>query len=168
MVVSPLGEHIRGKIGLFLSIDPGRSKFGWALVEDNGQFLCSGIMGLSMLEIFLSKLVKKLPLSLDEIPLEGKLETTSRSKIDGVFIGNGTGRELFIEKVERSFPWYRLIDERNSTLEAREIYWTFHPPTGWRRLLPLSLQIPPRAVDDLAAYCIAMRGIREIYDKEIR
>ncbi|MCF4151378.1 endonuclease [Dethiosulfovibrio sp. F2B] len=163
-----MGKYFGGEVNLFLAIDPGRSKFGWALVEENGRFLCSGITGLPLLESFLSKLKKKLPLSLDEIPLEGKLETNLRCEIDGVFIGNGTGRELFIEEVERFFPWCHLIDESNSTLEAREIYWTFHPPTGWRRFLPLSLQTPPRSVDDLAAYCIAMRGIREFYDKEIR
>jgi hypothetical protein len=52
------------------------------------------------------------------------------------------------------------ISETNSTLEARELFWQQHPPSGWRRWLPRSLQTPPCAIDDFAAVVIARRFIQ--------
>jgi hypothetical protein len=49
------------------------------------------------------------------------------------------------------------VDETGSTLEARVLYWQEHRPRGWRRLVPLSLQVPPEPVDDFAAVVLARR-----------
>ena len=50
-----------------------------------------------------------------------------------------------------------LIDEHKSTQEARQRYWTVHPPTGWRKIFPRGLLIPPCAIDDFAAIILAER-----------
>ena len=42
-----------------------------------------------------------------------------------------------------------LIDESHSTEEARKLYWQYNPPTGWRKIIPTSMQFPPEPVDDL-------------------
>jgi hypothetical protein len=50
-----------------------------------------------------------------------------------------------------------LVDERETTLQARERYWEHNPRRGWRRLLPSSLQTPPEPVDDFVALILAER-----------
>lgn len=50
-----------------------------------------------------------------------------------------------------------IVDETGSTLEARPLYWQANPPSGWRRLVPLSLQMPPEPIDDFAAVVLARR-----------
>jgi hypothetical protein len=52
-----------------------------------------------------------------------------------------------------------LVDEKRTTLEARERYWILHRPALWQSCLPRRLRIPPRAVDDLAAWAIALRSL---------
>ncbi|MDR2779856.1 MAG: endonuclease, partial [Synergistaceae bacterium] len=54
---------------------------------------------------------------------------------------------------------YVVADERMTTLEARELYWRIHPPRGLSRLIPVSLRVPPRSVDDLAAWAIMRRAV---------
>lgn len=54
------------------------------------------------------------------------------------------------------------VEERNSTLEARALYWQEKPPRGWRRVLPLSLQEPPEPVDDFAAVVLARRFLKSL------
>jgi hypothetical protein len=50
-----------------------------------------------------------------------------------------------------------LAEEAETTLVARRRYFRDHPPRGWRRLLPLSLQVPPEPYDDYAAAIIGER-----------
>lgn len=151
---------------MYLAIDPGRQKFGWAFLEGIS-LLCSGISSTSSLGDFSEKVGKSLWEYLDDFILEGKLESVRGKIVDKVFLGDGTGRDRFFSHLVRDFSEVVVVNERNSTLEARSIYWKLHPPRGWRRLLPLSLQVPPRSVDDLAAYCIAFNGIRHEKEKEI-
>ena len=54
-----------------------------------------------------------------------------------------------------------VMDEYRTTEEARREYWKVHPPTGWRRLLPLTLQVPPVPVDDFAAVLLAQRYLEQ-------
>jgi len=46
--------------------------------------------------------------------------------------------------------------ERNTSLRAREVYFREYPPRGWRRLIPRGLLLPPRPIDDYAAFLIAI------------
>ena len=50
-----------------------------------------------------------------------------------------------------------LVDEYETSREARGLYFAEHPPRGWRRLVPLGLQLPERPIDDYAAILIARR-----------
>jgi RNase H-fold protein (predicted Holliday junction resolvase) len=54
-----------------------------------------------------------------------------------------------------------LVDERETTLRARARYFAAHPPTGWRRLVPLGMLLPPRPIDDFAAVLIAERYLAD-------
>ena len=55
-------------------------------------------------------------------------------------------------------PPVRVVEERGSTLEARRRYFADHPPRGWRRLVPLSLQVPPQEYDDYVAVLLIERA----------
>jgi hypothetical protein len=72
-------------------------------------------------------------------------------------LGDGTGAREFAAAVG-DFPFeLERVREKGTTLEARNLYWNLHPPKGWLRLVPQSLIVPPRDVDDLAAWAIALR-----------
>jgi len=49
------------------------------------------------------------------------------------------------------------VDEHHSTELARRYYWRKHPPRGLRRLIPLTMQVPPVPVDDYVAVILAER-----------
>ncbi len=50
-----------------------------------------------------------------------------------------------------------MVDERYSSLEARDRYWQMYPPTGFSKLLPQGLRQPPRPVDDIVAILLIER-----------
>jgi hypothetical protein len=49
------------------------------------------------------------------------------------------------------------VDERYSSLQARDRYWQLFPPRGLVRLLPIGLREPPRPVDDIVAILLVER-----------
>lgn len=55
-----------------------------------------------------------------------------------------------------------LIDERYSSLEARDRYWQLHPPKGWQRLLPQGLRQPGVPVDDVVAMLLIERYLNRL------
>jgi RNase H-fold protein (predicted Holliday junction resolvase) len=54
------------------------------------------------------------------------------------------------------------VDERNSTLEARDRYWQMYPPSGFSRLLPQSLRTIPRPIDDIVAILLIERYLAKL------
>ncbi len=74
-------------------------------------------------------------------------------------IGKGTGSRPLVQEINGELPSAAilLVDEKDTTLQARERYWEHHPRRGWRRLLPASLQLPPEQVDDFVALILAER-----------
>lgn len=140
---------------MYLGIDPGRQKFGWALAGEDGGFVASGIVLAENLEDFILK-ADHFCTGFEEWLLEGKI--TGDGKIVKVFCGDGTGHARFVRELAPHFE-VELVKELNTTLEARQLYWEMRPPRGLKRLVPLSLLVPPRCVDDLAAFCILRRAL---------
>ncbi|HET9394051.1 MAG TPA: hypothetical protein VFO29_11105 [Candidatus Rubrimentiphilum sp.] len=122
-----------------LGIDPGTRKVGFALVTDaTSPALAMGIESLDALSGRLEALVAAHPLR-------------------AVALGSGTNAAALRTLLERlGAPVYE-IDETDTSYRARALYFADHPPRGWRRLVPLGLQVPPRAIDDYAALLIARR-----------
>ena len=82
-----------------------------------------------------------------------------------IAIGNGTHSKDFTSQVKDAFTCEVLtVDERNTTLEARSLYWKIHAPNFWTRLIPEGLRVPKRVLDDLAAWAIALRGLKKYRD----
>lgn len=50
-----------------------------------------------------------------------------------------------------------MVDERYSSLEARDRYWQLYPPKGLSRLIPKGMRQPPRPVDDIVAIVLIER-----------
>lgn len=92
---------------------------------------------------------------------------TAEYHVDTVVVGGGTGSPPIIEALgdfsgPRHRPTVAVQEERATTLAARRRYFEDHPRRGWRRFLPLSLQLPPEAYDDYAAALIAERYIDRV------
>ncbi len=143
---------------MILGIDPGSQKFGWALTEENGSFCASGLVPADSLDFFV-QVIATSPLELKQWLIEGGIPSDMR--IRKVFCGDGTGHLRYLQALQEQHFDVQLVKEMNTTLEARTLYWTIHPPRGLRKLIPLSLQVPPRNIDDLAACCILRRALRD-------
>ena len=76
-----------------------------------------------------------------------------------VVLGDGTTSNSAKQMISSTLPniHIEIIDEHHTTEEARKLYWKKNPPSGWRRLLPTSMQVPPVPVDDLVAEILARR-----------
>lgn len=136
--MSSLGERT------VLAIDPGSRKCGIALVERNDfgkiTIVWKGIVATE-------SVVEK---------AESLFEQSSYTLI---VIGGGTSSRKTIESIKGAMPsiGVLVIDEKNTTMNARERYWIDNPRKGWRKLLPASMQNPPVDVDDYVAVILAER-----------
>ncbi len=121
-----------------LAIDPGRQKCGLAVLDREAGLLERRIV------------------SRGELP-EVVGEWCGRYQPDLLLLGRGTGSRDLLPSLEGLTVPLRRVPERESTRQACRRYFADHPPRGWRRLLPLSLQTPSVPVDDYAAWIIAER-----------
>ena len=55
-----------------------------------------------------------------------------------------------------------LVDERYSSLEARDRYWKMFPPKGLAQLVPRSLRTIPRPIDDIVAILLIERYLERL------
>jgi RNase H-fold protein (predicted Holliday junction resolvase) len=81
-------------------------------------------------------------------------------RADRLIIGNQTTAKLWRDRLDQDWPDHppiTFVDERNSTLEARDRYWQLFPPTGLMRLMPAGLRQPPRPIDDIVALILIER-----------
>ena len=131
-----------------LSIDPGTSKCGMALVQrDEGSSI---------------KLLWH-----DVVPVDAVIvklhEAYIVEEFHLVIIGDSTGSKKVKTDLRRHLPSMGIlvIDEKETTIQARERYWEYNPRKGWRKLLPATLQVPPEAYDDYAALVLAERVLSE-------
>jgi RNase H-fold protein (predicted Holliday junction resolvase) len=83
-------------------------------------------------------------------------------RIDTVIVGDQTGRKHVFAILGQLGLRVEGVGERDSTLLARRRYFRDHPPRGWRRLVPLSLQVPPEPYDDYAAVVLAEAYLRDV------
>lgn len=122
-----------------LAIDPGRAKFGVVVADDQA-------------------ILERRVVRADDLATHLR-DWKARFTIEQVVVGDRTGlaharRQLAIELP--GIP-VSVVRETNTTLLARRRYFADHPPRGWRRLLPESMQVPPEPYDDYAAVIILER-----------
>ena len=122
-----------------LGLDPGRDKCGVAVMTGR-QIIYQRIIDSDRAIATIQQLARQYDLNL-------------------VVMGNGTTSknwQKLIESTSIAVPVV-TVDEKNSTVEARDRYWTMYPPQGLQRLIPLGLRVPPRPVDDIVAILLIER-----------
>jgi RNase H-fold protein (predicted Holliday junction resolvase) len=128
-----------------LAVDPGREKCGVAVCAAEG--------------IIAQRVVP----TAEVAGLVGRW--AAEHGVDLVLVGDRTGGKRVLETI-RGLPVAAcLAEEAETTLAARRRYFRDHPPRGWRRLLPLTLQVPPEPYDDYAA---ALIGERYLHARGLR
>jgi RNase H-fold protein (predicted Holliday junction resolvase) len=125
--------------GVVLGVDPGTRKVGYALVACDGAVVQMGIID-DLAELF-----------------ERLQHLVGPHEIRAVALGAGTNVEAMERQLRRLEVPIVRVNEYETTLRARMLYFADHPPKGWRRLIPLGMQLPPRPIDDYAALLIARR-----------
>ena len=159
-----------GEKDLALGLDPGRDKTGFAFVNLDGGLVVSGIFSSHERENFFAEIEKALP-DLTSWIQEGStklLPENPNTRLRVIIIGDGTTSREFLSWVENRVSFYGCdiisVDERNTTLEARSLYWKIHRPGLMSRLIPEGLRVPKRVLDDLAAWAVALRGVKNYRD----
>lgn len=122
-----------------LAVDPGRQKCGLALLQGDTVVRRAVVAPADLARVL--------------------REWAAAGTIERVVLGGRTGVASIqaILRAELPHVALELVDESGTTLEARRLYFADHPPRGWRRLLPRSLQLPPEPYDDYAAVALAKR-----------
>lgn len=128
-----------------LGLDPGRDKCGVAVMIRQ-EVVCHQIIDSCVAIATIRQL-------------------TETYAIELIVIGNGTTSQDWQTLIESELDTVRVvaIDEKNSTLEARDRYWVIYPPSGLQRLIPQGLRVPPRPVDDIVAILLIERYLRQLY-----
>lgn len=124
-----------------LAIDPGRQKCGMAVLDGEGG------------------LIERRIVSRGELP-EIVRDWCDHYQPDLLLLGTGTGSRDLLQPLGALPVPLRRVPERETTRRARHRYFADHPPRGWRRLIPRSLQTPAVPVDDYAAWIIAERFLQ--------
>lgn len=126
-----------------LGFDPGRDKCGVAVRNAAGQVVEHQVVPAGEAIAFLQRLCQRYPIA-------------------QIVLGNQTTAKQWQAEVQRALPdmAIALVDERYSTLEARDRYWQMYPPQGLQKLMPQSLRQIPRPIDDIVAILLIERYLK--------
>lgn len=125
---------------MILGFDPGRDKCGLAVMDKRQQLLYHQVV-----------------LSSDAIATMQSL--CQQFAVEIIVMGDQTTAKSWkqnIEQLNLALPIF-MVDERYSSLEARDRYWQMYPPKGLDRLIPKGFREPPRPIDDLVAILLIER-----------
>lgn len=126
-----------------LAIDPGREKTGIAILKNSDVLEHEIINSEELVQIIKSLLEKYF--------------------IKTIVMGNGTSSKKKYDLLKQEFidRDIVLINEYRTTDEARKLYFQENPPKGWKKLIPLGMQVPPVPVDDYAAIVIGRKYLKD-------
>ncbi len=128
-----------------LAIDPGSDKVGYAVVYYD---LSHGEMGIA----YVSEMHRVFKKFCEMSPAP-----------EAVIMGNGTAAAVLcrLYNDQDLEPPVRFAEEKNTTYKARERYFIENPPTGFWKIVPIGLQLPPCPIDDYAAWLIGEKYLIE-------
>jgi len=126
---------------MILGFDPGRDKCGIAIMDKNRK-------------IYYHQVVESAKITTTIIELNQKFD------INLIVIGDQTTSKIWEQNltkiISNKVPIIK-VDERYSSLEARDRYWQLYPPPWFVRLIPKGMRIPPRPIDDIVAIILIER-----------
>ncbi len=129
-----------------LGFDPGRDKCGVAVMGLDRQLYYHQIVPADDAIATIDDLRKKFPISL-------------------MVMGDQTTAKKWQKQLQEKLlePLnIIMVDERYSSLEARDRYWQMYPPKGLFKLLPKGMRNPPRPVDDIVAILLIERYLNRL------
>jgi RNase H-fold protein (predicted Holliday junction resolvase) len=87
-----------------------------------------------------------------------------RFPISTIVLGDQTGSKQWKNTLTQLHdpPRIMVVDERYTSLEARDRYWQMYPPTGLAKLMPQSLRTIPRPIDDIVAILLIERYLNRL------
>lgn len=151
--LAPVTSTVFSKLSqpVLLGFDPGRSKCGLAIVGlDRSLCYHEVVLAEEVIE-HIESLRQTYPISL-------------------IVMGDQTGAEIWKQELSQRLkegPNVILVDERYSSLEARDRYWEMFPPKGLNRILPQSMRSIPRPIDDIVAILLIERYLNKLTEVEI-
>lgn len=127
-----------------LAIDPGRDKIGLAVADPSGQVLEHEWIFSRDFEMCLRKL-------------------NARYRIKEIILGDKTYSGALLKRIRTMEPLLPVygVDEAFSTQEARQLYWIYHSPKGWKEFFFRLLGVPSGPWDDLTAIVLLRRYINK-------
>jgi len=140
-VFEPQEQECTELIRYILGFDPGRDKCGIAVMTIDRQVYYHQVVAASDAIATVQHLHQQYPFT-------------------QIVIGDQTSTQTWQQQLTTAFtPPIPIapVDERYSTLEARDRYWQMYPPQGLARLLPQSLRSIPRPIDDIVAILLIER-----------
>lgn len=129
---------------MLLGFDPGRDKCGLAVMGKQQQLLYHQVVPSSEAIATLQQLCQQF-------------------SITTLVMGDQTTAKKWKQELESQLSAALpivLVDERYSSLEARDRYWQMYPPTGLQRLIPQGMREPPRPIDDIVAILLIERYLK--------
>jgi RNase H-fold protein (predicted Holliday junction resolvase) len=129
---------------MILGFDPGRDKCGLAVMGREQQLLYHQVVASQEAIATIQQLCEQFA-------------------IETIVMGDQTTAKSWKKKISLDLPLsipIVLVDERYSSLEARDRYWQMYPPKGVQRLIPQGLREPPRPIDDIVAILLIERYLK--------
>ncbi|ALF51751.1 resolvase [Nostoc piscinale CENA21] len=136
---------------VILGFDPGKDKCGLAVMGLDRQLHYHQVVPASEAIASIETLRQKYPVSL-------------------LVMGNQTTAKQWKQKLQQELLQplnIMLVDERYSTLEARDRYWQMYPPQGLTKLLPKGMRQPPRPIDDIVAILLIERYLNRLTESTV-
>ena len=128
---------------MILGFDPGRDKCGIAVAGVDGQVQYYQVVLAANAIATIESLCSQFPIEL-------------------IVMGDQTTSGSWKREITNCLPSVQVvqIDERYSSLEARDRFWQMYPPKGLERLIPQGMRTPPRPVDDIVAIVLIERYLK--------
>ncbi len=137
---------------VILGFDPGRDKCGLAIVGLDRNLFYHEVIASQSAIATLNELRQRFPIS---VIVMGD-QTTAKE-----------WRQRLTDELQNALRVV-MVDERYSTLEARDRYWQMYPPRGIQRLLPQGLRTLPRPIDDIVAILLVERYLQQLTGQAVR
>ncbi|MBD2169549.1 pre-16S rRNA-processing nuclease YqgF [Calothrix membranacea FACHB-236] len=131
---------------VILGFDPGRDKCGLAVIGLDRQLHYHQVVPANAAIATIETLRQKYPISL-------------------MVMGDQTTAKQWKQRLQKELVEQLniiLVDERYTTLEARDRYWQMYPPKGLTKLLPQGMRQPPRPIDDIVAILLIERYLNRL------
>jgi RNase H-fold protein (predicted Holliday junction resolvase) len=131
---------------VILGFDPGRHKCGLAVLGVDRTLYYHQVVTAAQAIATVQTLQQQFPISL-------------------LVMGDQTSAQQWQDRLKAELSdslRIVLVDERYSSLEARQRYWQMNPPKGLTSLIPEGMRSPPRSIDDIVAILLIERYLANL------